>query len=158
MPGLAIAVLTLVLPSPSPSPSPSKLDRSASFTPRSSWISRRLYCLNTAWLGLGLAIAISMLVTNGVKNLVGRPRPDLISRCNIDESLVEQYAIGPGELLDWRVCRTHYVAKSNLARVLDEADLRDGFRSFPSGHCSSLLSPPAHSLTRLANNYMAGGL
>ena len=139
MPGLAIAVLTLVLPTPSPS----KLDRSASSTPHSSWTSRRLYCLNTAWLGLGLAIAISMLVTNGVKNLVGRPRPDLISRCNIDESLIGRYTIGPGELLDWRVCRTHNVTKSSLAGVLDEADLRDGFRSFPSGHCSSLLSPPA---------------
>lgn len=141
MPGLAIALLTLVLPSsPSPfPPPPSESDRGASPTPRPGWVSRRLYCLNTAWLGLGLAIAISMLVTDGLKNLLGRPRPDLISRCNIDESLIKRYTIGPGELLDWRVCRSHAVARGSLTGVLDEADLRDGFRSFPSGHCSCLL-------------------
>jgi membrane-associated phospholipid phosphatase len=82
---------------------------------------------------------MALLITNGLKNLLGRPRPDLISRCHIDPNdleAIKQWTIGPGKLLDWRICKA--VSKgSTLAGALNEADIRDGFRSFPSGHCSS---------------------
>ncbi|KAI5819651.1 phosphatidic acid phosphatase type 2/haloperoxidase [Pyronema omphalodes] len=126
IPILVILLLTLALPSPRP------------LTGRLNGLKRKLYCLNTAWLGLALSLTMAILITNGLKNLLGRPRPDLISRCHIDPNDVEaikKWTIGPGKLLDWRICQT--VSKgSTLAGALNEADIRDGFRSFPSGHCS----------------------
>lgn len=77
-----------------------------------------------------------MLVTNGLKNLIGRPRPDLLSRCDVDTEQIKTWTIGANGLLDWRVCRSKSGAAS-LRGALDEADVRDGFRSFPSGHSSS---------------------
>lgn len=128
IPGLAIAFLTLAMPS-----------GTESFRSGANW-KRRLYCLNTALLGLGLSYATALLITNGLKNLLGRPRPDLISRCNIDTDRIEEFRIGPGgSLLSWGVCRNRAV--SGAAHVLNEGDVRDGFRSFPSGH-ASCMSPP----------------
>ena len=116
LPAASIFVLTLALPA-------------------TSW-RRRLYSLNTAWLGLGLAIATGMLLTDGLKNLVGRPRPDVIARCDphTETAWINNSTIGPGELVDWVICRNRYKVGGP---GLDESDLRDGFRSFPSGHASS---------------------
>ncbi|KAF8249253.1 acid phosphatase/Vanadium-dependent haloperoxidase [Wilcoxina mikolae CBS 423.85] len=128
IPALAIGFLTLTLPSRSQS-------YRKSFTSLQGW-KRRFYCLNTALLGLGMAIAIAMIVTDVLKNLLGRPRPDLLSRCNLNHDEIPKFIVGPGELLDWKVCRSYTTAKGSVSGALDESDLRDGFRSFPSGHCS----------------------
>jgi membrane-associated phospholipid phosphatase len=96
-----------------------------------------------------MSIAIAVLVTNGLKNLLGRPRPDLISRCDLNRDDISKYTIGPGELLDWRICRSRAIAKGSVAGALDESDVRDGFRSFPSGHCSSTSS--SHTNVGVAN-------
>ncbi|KAI5780393.1 phosphatidic acid phosphatase type 2/haloperoxidase [Geopyxis carbonaria] len=122
LPGILIALLTL-------------------FSPRSGagWRAR-IYSLNTAWLGLGLSIATAMLVTDGLKNLCGRPRPDLLARCSVDSTLLNSYTIGPRSLVTWDVCRTKQIAGNKALGsddgALNEGDLRDGFRSFPSGHAS----------------------
>ena len=84
------------------------------------------------WMGLALSIALSFFLTNGIKNLVGKPRPDLLGRCDPDFSKVLTSTVGGvGRQLDeginlvsWTVCR-------NPGATLD-----DGFRSFPSGHSS----------------------
>lgn len=88
-------------------------------------------------MGLGLSLAIAFFVTDGTKNLVGKPRPDLLARCNPDLSRLLSSAVGGiGDQVDeginlvsWTICR-------NPGSILD-----DGFRSFPSGHssCMSLL-------------------
>ena len=96
----------------------------------------RLWQLNTAWLGLGVALAATMLVTNGMKNLVGKPRPDLISRCAPDPErlasgdigVVNRYLFSVGICTSW-----DGVSEAGLGR--DE--LLDGFRSWVSGHTSS---------------------
>jgi diacylglycerol diphosphate phosphatase/phosphatidate phosphatase len=64
-------------------------------------------------------MALTLFVTDTIKNAVGRPRPDLIQRCNP--------AIGTpkDQLVSIRVCTE-----------TDHHKLHDGWRSFPSGHSS----------------------
>lgn len=104
-------------------------------------LKRRLYSLNTAWLGLGLAIAAAMLITDGIKNLAGKPRPDMLSRCWPDESLIEANRVGyeGGGLVTWAICTGNPELEGGVKK-LDGRDLEDGFRSFPSGHASSKFS------------------
>lgn len=70
-------------------------------------------------LGLTAATALTVFATALIKNGVGRPRPDLLDRC---QPLKDTPATG---LVDVSVCTT------TNAHFLDE-----GFRSFPSGHSS----------------------
>jgi membrane-associated phospholipid phosphatase len=107
------------------------------FAPRTTnAISRwrlKFWELNIAWSGLVLACATAMLLTNGMKICFGKPRPDLISRCQPDIANVQRYIVSPlgrsfpdGALLvDWHICQQP-----------DEDVLADGFVSFPSGHSS----------------------
>ena len=83
-------------------------------------------------MGLALSLAIAFFITDGTKNLVGKPRPDLLARCDPDISRLMSSAVGgignqvdEGiNLVSWTICR-------NPGSTLD-----DGFRSFPSGHSS----------------------
>ncbi|KZV63858.1 acid phosphatase/Vanadium-dependent haloperoxidase [Peniophora sp. CONT] len=70
-------------------------------------------------LGLILSLAITGVIVQFTKITVGRPRPDLLSRCNIPEGTVDP----PYGLTTWEICNQP-----------DESVLKDGFRSFPSGH------------------------
>jgi diacylglycerol diphosphate phosphatase/phosphatidate phosphatase len=69
------------------------------------------------------SIFLTCFITDAVKNAVGRPRPDLISRC--------KPAIGTAkdELVTIDVCTE-----------TDRHTLQDGWRSFPSGHSSFAFS------------------
>ncbi|KAJ1834104.1 hypothetical protein LPJ63_002214 [Coemansia sp. RSA 2711] len=71
-------------------------------------------------LGIFMAMGLNNTATNILKNAVGRPRPDFIARCqpNITEN-------PPLRLVDYRVCTQ-----------TDLGFLREGMRSFPSGHAS----------------------
>ncbi len=99
---------------------------------RSKQFKRKLWEWNAAWLGLALSLAIAFFLTNGSKNLFGKPRPDLLGRCDPDLSLLLSSAVGGigsqlpegKNLVSWTICR-------NPGSTLD-----DGFRSFPSGHSS----------------------
>ena len=93
----------------------------------------KLWEWNTAWMGLALALATTFFFTEGMKNLYGKPRPDLLSRCNLDPATVQQYALGgEGDQLPlW-----HLLVSSTACRQPDSAKLNDGFHSFPSGHSS----------------------
>lgn len=102
-------------------------------TPKSLIWRRRLWEWNTAWMGLGVAVAGAFMVTEGLKDLAGKPRPDLLARCNPDLSNVNKYRVGGlgGALseavivVDWHICQQ-----------TDQHVLRDGFASWPSGHSS----------------------
>ncbi|KAJ2714194.1 hypothetical protein H4R19_001857 [Coemansia spiralis] len=83
---------------------------------------RSFHDMNAGVLGLCMALVLNMMVTNTVKNLAGRLRPDFIARCNLDPTQVSEPDIG---LLTSAVCRQ-----------TDEKLLLDGMRSFPSGHTS----------------------
>lgn len=70
-------------------------------------------------LGLLVALMLTSFLTDIVKNAVGRPRPDLLSRCKPARGT-------PGDaLVAWTVC-----SETN------EHVLQEGWRSFPSGHSS----------------------
>lgn len=101
----------------------------------SQTIRHKFWEWNAGWLGLVVALAGVWMSTQGLKDLVGKPRPDLLARCNPDLSKIAQYAIsGLGEqvqgapiMLSWKICQD----QSDLVRV-------DGFSSFPSGHSSCM--------------------
>ena len=93
----------------------------------------KLWEWNTAWMGLGLGLATTFLFVEGLKNLIGKPRPDLLSRCDLDLATVQQYAVGgEGSQLNLRDLLVSYTA----CRQPDRSKLDAGFLSFPSGHAS----------------------
>lgn len=81
----------------------------------------RLWDVNLSLLGIGLALAAAITFTNTFKNLVGRPRPDFLDRC---QPLPGATNPTPFTLSNSSVCtQTIYLA--------------DGYRSWPSGHSST---------------------
>lgn len=70
-------------------------------------------------LGFLVTLAMCVFLTDVVKNAVGRPRPDLISRCKPAKGTPER------ALVTIDVCTQP-----------DQHILHEGWRSFPSGHSS----------------------
>jgi diacylglycerol diphosphate phosphatase/phosphatidate phosphatase len=70
-------------------------------------------------LGLAISMILTSFLTDVIKNMVGRPRPDLIERC------IPIHRTAPNTLVDLSVCTQ-----------TDHHTLHDGWRSFPSGHSS----------------------
>ncbi|KAL8729330.1 MAG: hypothetical protein Q9166_004827 [cf. Caloplaca sp. 2 TL-2023] len=101
-------------------------------TPKSMIWRRKLWEWNTGWLGLGLTLALSFFLTQGMKNLFGKPRPDLLSRCDPDYENQANHALGGYPL----VLNGLYLVSSTICRQKDKGRLNDGFSSFPSGHAS----------------------
>ncbi|KAF2022065.1 PAP2-domain-containing protein [Aaosphaeria arxii CBS 175.79] len=84
----------------------------------------RLWELNCGILGLGVAVGAAFTITGALKNAIGKPRPDLIHRCNLNMDMVK--AIADRTLATVKFCQEE-----------DKAKLNDGFKSFPSGHSST---------------------
>lgn len=85
-------------------------------------IQRSFWDWHVASLGLILSQAITWVITDAIKLTVGRPRPDMLARCKPIEGSMNAAYYG---LANWaQVCS-------------DTSQLKDGFRSFPSGHSSS---------------------
>ncbi|KAK6333285.1 hypothetical protein TWF718_011104 [Orbilia javanica] len=76
--------------------------------------------LQSSLLGLANSLLLASFITDFVKQGVGRPRPDLIDRCQPREDTPHN------ELVTFKVC---YQTNHHI--------LHDGFRSFPSGHSST---------------------
>ncbi|KAJ5753352.1 uncharacterized protein N7511_007505 [Penicillium nucicola] len=70
-------------------------------------------------LGLLVALMLTSLLTDIIKNAVGRPRPDLLSRCKPSRGTPNN------ALVAWTVCTEP-----------NQHILQEGWRSFPSGHSS----------------------
>ncbi|KAJ5610651.1 Phosphatidic acid phosphatase type 2/haloperoxidase [Penicillium lagena] len=81
----------------------------------------RLWEMNCGILGLLLAQGLAFVVTQVLKNACGKPRPDLIARCQPPAGSHDEI---PG-LSTYTICTG------------DPALIKDGFRSWPSGHSSS---------------------
>ena len=95
----------------------------------------RAWELHAGWIGLALSLISSWIITNGLKNMFGKPRPDMLSRCQPDMANLEDYLVGfngpssrdrTGDLL----------VSAEICRNPDGGTLDDGFRAFPSGHAS----------------------
>ena len=100
--------------------------------PRSLVWRRKLWELHAGWLGLALSVVASWFITNGMKNLLGKPRPDLVSRCHLAGANVTDYLVGG----DSTAPGFQQLVSAAICKNTDTATLDDGFRSFPSGHSS----------------------
>lgn len=85
---------------------------------------RMLWDIHQAVLGSFGAIVSQLLLVVVIKNTAGIPRPDFISRCKPDYNIV----------LDLQLA-TEIVCMEPDKTLLDE-----GFRSFPSGHSSTVFA------------------
>ncbi|KAL1922043.1 uncharacterized protein VTP21DRAFT_10685 [Calcarisporiella thermophila] len=84
-------------------------------------IRRSLYDFHNGVLGLLLCITMVVMVTDVLKVSVGRPRPDFIDRC--------QPLPGSQDPL-WAL------SNATICTQTDSYIIRDGYKSFPSGHSS----------------------
>ncbi|KAF9434450.1 hypothetical protein BGZ76_007990, partial [Entomortierella beljakovae] len=85
--------------------------------------------LHNGFLGLFLAQALVLIVTDSVKIAVGRPRPDFLDRClSLYDNTID------GTPLDLLSDPTNILSNSSICTRTEL--LRDGFKSFPSGHSS----------------------
>ncbi|KAF2652889.1 PAP2 domain-containing protein [Lophiostoma macrostomum CBS 122681] len=121
--GVVFAVCLIFVPGPTASRG----------TPNSLIWKRKIWEWNTGWMGLALSLATAFMVTQGMKVLFGKPRPDLLSRCQPDltslsEATVGNYGSGFNQL--W------ILVTSDICQQPDDDLLQDGFKSFPSGHAS----------------------
>lgn len=100
---------------------------------RSQVLRLKLWELEKGLAGLALSLAVAFFVTQGMKNLFGKPRPNLLARCNPDlEDITAAYRGGYGQDLSVRWT----LVDSSICNQDDDDLLQDGFRSFPSGHAS----------------------
>jgi len=83
---------------------------------------RSWWDFHNATLGVILALALTAAVTQVVKLTVGRPRPDILDRCQPPAGISDP----PYKLSNFTIC-----TQTNMAIM------QDGFRSFPSGHSST---------------------
>lgn len=90
----------------------------------------RLWELNCGFLGLLLSQALAFVTTQILKNACGKPRPDLIDRC--------QPAPGSQDL------PVYGLSNSTICEG-DPKLIKDGFRSWPSGHSSCKISVSTNS-------------
>jgi membrane-associated phospholipid phosphatase len=98
---------------------------------------RKLWEWNIGWMGLALSLATAFLITQGMKLLFGKPRPDLLSRCQPDLSRIQQTLVNPVVSnvvnANWVLVTSDICTNSDRSRG---GELMDGFKSFPSGHSS----------------------
>ncbi|XP_012471356.1 lipid phosphate phosphatase 2 isoform X1 [Gossypium raimondii] len=78
---------------------------------------RDVYDLHHAVLGLLFSVLVTAVITDSIKNAVGRPRPDFFWRCFPDGKDV-------------------YDKWGNVICHGDKSVIREGHKSFPSGHTS----------------------
>jgi len=82
---------------------------------------RTFWDLHNSYLGLLLSLSVAGVVTQFTKLTVGRPRPDVIARCMPPPGSVDpEYGL----------------TSASICTQTDNYILKDGFRSFPSGHSS----------------------
>lgn len=116
---------------------------------------RKFWEWNAGWMGLAVALAGVWMSTQGLKDLIGKPRPDLLARCDPDVSKVADYVVGglgsslrgAPVLVTWDICRV----KSSRVKI-------DGFSSFPSGHASRKSLDGRHPSPTLSHDILTSTL
>ncbi|KAI8876770.1 PAP2-domain-containing protein [Backusella circina FSU 941] len=83
---------------------------------------RSYYDFHSGVLGLCLGLSMTIMLTDVIKITAGRPRPDMLSRCQPPADTVDPLF----GLTSVNACTT----------PIDSHIMIDGFKSFPSGHSS----------------------
>jgi membrane-associated phospholipid phosphatase len=112
---------------------------------------RKLWELQIGLLGLALSIVLAWFFTNGMKNLFGKPRPDLLSRCQPDLENAADFIVSPLGI-DTPLASRLYSA--GICQQSDHKKLDDGFRSYPSGHSSSAAAGLVYLSLFLASKFV----
>lgn len=86
--------------------------------------SRIMWDIHQALLGSFGAIVSQLLLVVLVKNIAGVPRPDFLQRCQPDYNSITEF-----QLVTDVICTR-----------IDESLINEGFRSFPSGHSSTVFA------------------
>ncbi|KAJ1740427.1 hypothetical protein LPJ78_002982 [Coemansia sp. RSA 989] len=102
---------------------------------------RNLHDLHVGLLGLLMGVSLTLMFTNSLKNVLGRPRPSLLARCL--PTMPKRPLDDPPQGL----------STTSICTQTSMAVLNEGFRSFPSGHTSLAFA----GMTYVAY-YMAGKL
>ncbi|EPE04683.1 pap2 domain-containing protein [Ophiostoma piceae UAMH 11346] len=102
-------------------------------TPRSLIWRRKLWDMYASILSLALSMASQWFIINGLKNLCGKPRPDMLSRCQPDLENVARYVVGGIA----NITSNGQLVSADICTNTDISILDDGFRSYPSGHSGS---------------------
>jgi membrane-associated phospholipid phosphatase len=106
-------------------------------TPQALIWRRKFWEWNTAWMGLALSLASAFMITQGMKSLFGKPRPDLLSRCQPDMSRIDEFTVNNyGKQVGNDFTPVWVLVTPGICQNQDEDILLDGFKSFPSGHAS----------------------
>lgn len=116
-------------------------------TPKSLIWRRKLWEWNTGWMGLALSLATAFMITQGMKLMFGKPRPDLLSRCQPNLDRIGEFLVNPvvsdvfPDNPNWVMVTSGICQNDDRSRG---GELMDGFKSFPSGHssCTSSYLPP----------------
>ncbi|KAI9841341.1 MAG: hypothetical protein M1837_000774 [Sclerophora amabilis] len=123
-PTIVIAVYTLVVDGifshQQPHDAPAKGPK---FINRTYKLKDRLWELNCGILGILLSVGFTLVITQSLKTVTGKPRPDLIDRCRPKEGSEDAPVFG--------------LSDSSICEQTEHSILKDGFRSFPSGHAST---------------------
>ncbi|KAI3010480.1 hypothetical protein CBS147346_1693 [Aspergillus niger] len=94
---------------------------------------RRLWEWHAGWLGLALSLAGAFFLTSGLKDVGGKPRPDLLARCQPDLTNLTTYAVGG---LGLQRAESPVMVTSAICQNPDATVIKAGFAAFPSGHSS----------------------
>lgn len=94
----------------------------------------RVWIINAGCSGLCLSLATALFVTEGLKTVVGKPRPNMLAVCHANLANLGQYEVGGlGTSL---VSEAPILVSAAICTQTNHNKLRDAFSSFPSGHSS----------------------
>lgn len=91
---------------------------------------RKLWEWHAGWLGLALSVVTAWFLTSGMKNLLGKPRPNLLGRCHPDTANIANYFVGDAAT----AANDLRLVSASICQNTDKSVVDEGFRSFPSGH------------------------
>jgi membrane-associated phospholipid phosphatase len=126
-PAALIAVISFVLV---PGSGSSESTRPARYK---VWRSK-LWEWRAGWLGLALSVVLAFFLTSGMKNPFGKPRPNLLSRCEPDIANLVKFVVSNA------TATNSSLVSAGICTNKDQSVIDEGFRSFPSGHSSAAAS------------------
>lgn len=80
-----------------------------------------------------MAVGSAWFFVSGIKNMCGKPRPDMLSRCKPDMANAAQYVVGGFQIQG----ANGQLFSADICTETDAYILDDGFRSYPSGHAAA---------------------